>query len=236
MLIQTVGESKTEDWFASGFGRLVMAQELRYCTRMSSEVFGFYAVQLGHKRLLARRAPVKNHALVGTEKGCHIAADWTALPFATESVDFVLLAHSLEASGTPHAVLREAARILRPHGHMLIVGFNPWSLLGTRFSAAPWRRDWISLRRVKDWLALLDMSAAEGQFAVFTPPHERKHRKRFGWLEKAGRRWWPLGGGVYFLSAVKQTHGMRMVGRVRRRLPVWRVPQVKNAESRRCDG
>ncbi|MGI9298158.1 MAG: class I SAM-dependent methyltransferase [Gammaproteobacteria bacterium] len=233
MLIQTVGENKPEEWFASGFGRWVLAQEVRYCRLMSGETFGFYAVQLGHRRRLTLRAPVRNHAVVGLDGGCDIVADWTALPFAAESVDFILLAHALEASGAPHAVLREAARVLRPRGRMLIVGFNPWSLLGARLAAMPWRGDWISLMRVKDWLALLNMSADEGRFAVFMPPHERRRRKRFGWLEKAGRRWWPLGGGVYFLSAVKRTHGMRMIGRLRRRrLPSFRAPSKAGADGR----
>lgn len=225
MLIQTTGENKSEDWFATGFGRWVLAQEARYCRQMSGEVFGFYALQLGHQRRLILRAPVRNHAMVGIDSSCDIVADWTALPFAGESVDFILLAHALESSGAPHEVLREAARVLRPQGRLLIVGFNPWSFLGMRLTAMPWRKDWISLMRVKDWLTLLDMAADEGRFAVFMPPHERRNRKRFGWLEKAGRRWWPLGGGVYFLSAVKRTCGMRMVGRLRRsRLPVWRAP------------
>ena len=216
MLIHRVGENKYAAWFATAFGRWVLAQEVRYCRMMSGEVFGFYALQLGHRRRLGASAP-RNHALVGLGDECDIVADWTALPFASESADFILLAHSLEASGAPHEVLREAARVLRPQGRMLIVGFNPWSLLGARLSPMPWRKQWISLKRVKDWLALLNMSADEGRFAVFMPPHERRRRKRFRWLEKAGRRWWPLGGGVYFLSAVKQTHGMRLVGKVRRR-------------------
>lgn len=232
MLIQSIGENKPEEWFASGFGRWVLAQEIRHCRLMGGEVFGFYALQLGHRRRILR-APVRTHAIVGIDRNCDIIADWTALPFAAESVDFVLLAHALEASGAPHEVLREAARVLRPQGRMLIVGFNPWSLLGAKFSAMPWRADWISLMRVKDWLALLHMSADEGRFAVFMPPHERRHRRRFGWMEKAGRRWWPLGGGVYFLSAIKRTPGMRMVGLLRRpRIPFWRAPSKAGAAGR----
>lgn len=222
MLKQSGGENKTEEWFASGFGRWVLAQEARYCSQMCGEVFGFYALQLGHRRKLILRSPVRNRAIVGWEDNCDIVADWTALPFAGESADFIVLAHALEESGEPHEVLREAARVLRPHGQMLIVGFNPWSLLGARIADMPWRRDWISLMRIKDWLALLNMSPEEGRFAVFVPPYEmRGGSKRFSWLEKAGRRWWPLGGGVYFLRAVKQTGGMRMIGKLRRRLPAF---------------
>ena len=210
-----------------------MAQEMRCCRMMSGEVFGFYALQLGYRRRILR-VPVRSHAIVGVNRDCSIVADWTALPFAAESVDCIVLAHALEASGAPHEVLREAARVLRPHGRLLVIGFNPWSLLGARISAMPWRKNWISLMRVKDWLTLLNLSAEEGQFAAFMPPHRRRHRKWFGWMEKAGRRWWPLAGGVYILSATKYTCGMRMIRRLRhRRIPFWRAPSKAKAECRR---
>ena len=214
-------ENTSHKWFLSEFGQLVLAQERRYCNQMSGDVFGFYALQMGHADVpMTLRAAARNHAVVGCGEGCQIVTDWTALPFAAESMDFILLAHALEATQTPHAVLREAVRVLRPHGRLLIIGFNPWSLLGMPLTKMPWRQRWLSLRRLKDWLALLNMSVVEGRFAVFTPPHSRKHRRRVGWMEKAGRRWWPLGGGVYFVSAIKQTSGVNLVGRLRYKLPL----------------
>ena len=211
MLIHS--EEKTNQWFAGRFGRYILAQERRHCAQMAED-FGMFALHMGCPPRPPRRTAQRHCAAVGLEKECEVAADWTALPFASESVDFVLLAHALESSRTPHAVLREAVRVLRPHGRLLVAGFNPWSLL--RAANLPWRKRWLPLPRIKDWLQLLDMSVAEGRFAVFMPPHEtRKMRRRFRWMEKAGRRWWPMGGGVYFLSAIKTTPGARLVGRLR---------------------
>ena len=225
MLIQSITETKSAEWFSHGFGRWVWAQERRYCRRMAEDAFGFYALQMGHqKHPVLRRSPVRNYAVIGIGGGCTIVADWTALPFADESVDFVLLAHALESSTMPHAVLRESVRILRPQGKLLLIGFNPWSLLGARMATMPWRSRWISLGRVKDWLSLLNMSVSEGRFAVFMPPLARRTLRRWRWLEKAGRRWWPLGGGVYFISARKTMPGFRLVGRLRHRLPMWATP------------
>jgi hypothetical protein len=34
-------------------------------------------------------------------------------------------------------------------------------------------------------------------------------------MELAGDRWWAMGGGVYFLRAIKRVHGMRVI------LPKW---------------
>ena len=91
---------------------------------------------------------------------------------------------------------------------------DPWSLLGllSAPARAPWRDNWLSLSRVKDWLALLQITVTRGMFAVFLPPlAESKNRRRFAWLENAGRRWWPLAGGVYFLLGIKRRAQMRLI-------------------------
>lgn len=214
MLIQNDADAP-ERWFAAGFGRLVAAQEQRYCDRLAADSFGFFGVQLGMPaRRLMRRSPVLRLARIGVGKGCDIAADWGALPLADDSADVVLLAHALESAPEPRAVLREAVRVLRPEGRLVIIGFNPWSLLGFfgKSARAPWRENWLSLARVKDWLALLQITVARGMFAVFLPPFaESKTRRRFAFLERAGRRWWPLAGGVYFLLGIKRRGGMRLI-------------------------
>ena len=217
MLIQddNNGGIAPEQWFDGGFGRLVAAQEQRLCDRLAADSFGFYAVQLGMpNRRLMRRSPVLNNARVGFGEGCDIIADWSALPFADESADLVLLAHALEAAAEPQAVLREAVRVLRPEGRLVIVGFNPWSLLGAfaRPARAPWRDNWLSLARVKDWLSLLQINVTRGMFAVFLPPvASNRNRRRLAWLERAGRRWWPLAGGVYFLLGIKRRAHLRII-------------------------
>ena len=44
------------------------------------------------------------------------------------------------------------------------------------------------------------------------PPHsQEKWLKRFEFFEKAGDRWWPIAGGVYFLHATKRLLGMRVI-------------------------
>ena len=181
--------------------------------RLAADSFGFYGVQLGMRnRRLMRRSPVLHRASIGTS-GCNITADWSALPLADDSAD-CFAAHALESAAEPRAVLREAVRVLRPEGRLLIVGFNPWSLLGllSAPARAPWRDNWLSLSRVKDWLALLQITVTRGMFAVFLPPlAESKNRRRFAWLENAGRRWWPLAGGVYFLLGIKRRAQMRLI-------------------------
>jgi hypothetical protein len=109
-------------------------------------------------------------------------------------------------------------RILIPEGHIVVSGFNPFSLWGSYhyFKSArhefPWNGRFISLSRLKDWLKLLDFEMAGGRLCCYVPPFKQeKWRKRFKFMEAAGDRWWPISGGVYFLHAIKRTHGMRII-------------------------
>ena len=217
-------------WFADGFGRMVAVREQRECDRESRAAFGFYALQLGAAgRDLLRRCPAQSRVRVCPDGG-GIRARWDELPFETESVDFVVAAHALDAAADPRDVLREIVRVLRPEGRLLVIGFNPFSILApvARRSGIPWAGKWLSAARVKDWLALLEMTMVGGSFSVFRPPLRdfRKSAKRWAWMEKAGARWWPMAGGVYFITAVKRRPGMRMI---RPRFAVRPLPAVATA-------
>jgi SAM-dependent methyltransferase len=139
------------------------------------------------------------------------------LPLATHSIDLVLLPHVLEFAAEPHAILREVDRVMMPEGRLVIVGFNPWSLWGLRSALGfsrneiPWNGRFVSLLRVKDWLALLGFDVNAGRLVGYAPPFDNaKLRRRFGFMEPAGDRWWAVGGAVYMLQAIKRVRGMRL--------------------------
>jgi hypothetical protein len=120
-------------------------------------------------------------------------------------------------------VLREAERVLRPEGQVVISGFNNASLWGLRRwfagrnAGSPWDARFIGLLRLKDWLQLLSFELNGGRFGCYAPPLEQPAwRERFAFMEKAGARWWPILGGVYVVRAVKRVHGMRLI------TPAWR--------------
>ena len=70
--------------------------------------------------------------------------------------------------------------------------------------------------RLKDWLKLLNMEVNRGHFGCYAPPCiSDKWLRRFGFMEKAGDRWWPYFGAVYIVQAIKRIQGMRLIG------PVW---------------
>ena len=157
-------------------------------------------------------------------------AQFHELPFATQSIDLVVLPHVLEFTTEAHAILREVDRVMMPEGRLIIVGFNPWSLWGLRSAIGPARGDYpwngrfVSLPRVKDWLGLLGFDVNAGRLIGYAPPFDsEKLRRRFGFMEPAGDRWWAVGGAVYMLQAIKRVRGMRLI------TPAW---QEKNAREK----
>ena len=92
-----------------------------------------------------------------------LAVDLTNLPFATASLDGVVLHHGLELVKDPRAAIKEVVRVLAPGGKLLICGFNPFSFYGVRRLYARVFADPMSAHvlvnpmRLFDWLALLDL-------------------------------------------------------------------------------
>ncbi|QDQ27538.1 methyltransferase domain-containing protein [Chitinimonas arctica] len=205
-------------WLASPLGQYVLERERRFFDRAVADVFGYYAVQLelpGLPLLQANRMPTR--LVAGLSDGCQLSCDPRQLPFPAASVDLLLLPHTLDFHPDPRAVLREVERVLVPEGRLVLTGFNPRSLwgaarLGKRRRGVPWQGQFLSLPRLKDWLALLDFEAEGGRICCYAPPlSSPRWQERFAFMEAAGDRWWPVGGGVYCLEMVKRVRGMRLI-------------------------
>jgi hypothetical protein len=82
----------------------------------------------------------------------------------------------LEFEQRPHEVLREVERVLIGEGHVVIVGFNPWSFMGIwRFILGvrrlpPWTGRFRSAGKLEDWLSLLGMDIIATEFVFHRPP------------------------------------------------------------------
>ena len=162
-----------------------------------------------------------------------LVTDAAALPFPTASLDLVVLPHTLEFSADPHQVLREVERVLVPEGRVVISGFNPASLWGLRQGRArlggrvgipgapnlflPDAGEFIGPWRLRDWLRLLSFEVESDRFGCYRPAMKTdKWLQRTAWMDRAGARWWPIFGAVYFVVAVKRVRGMRLLG------PAWK--------------
>ena len=246
-----------DDWLQTPAGAYVRAWEQACLDELTADIFGFNAVQIGlpqENALAANRMPNKWQAATRSSnraqlelspggKQIAVALDFAELPFASQSLDLVVLPHVLEFAAEPHQVLREVERVLIPEGHVIICGFNPASLWGlrqgigklTRSPYLPVAGESISMPRMKDWLKLLNLRVGAGHFGCYSPPvRTAKWLNRFAFMEEAGQRWWPYLGAVYMVHAVKRVKGMTMVG------PAWnkktaQAPQAVPATNRKND-
>ena len=212
------------DWLESEQGRYVRHWVETRHEQLVADIFGFNAVQVGLPQLDLLRANRMPFRFYCAEEGVvQVRASPLELPFASASIDLVVLPHVLEFSENPHQVLREVERVLMPEGSVLVTGFNPFSLWGGKRrlarqpAGAPWRGRYISVPRLKDWCKLLNLETRMGCFGCYAPPlSQEKWLNRWHFMEPAGDRWWPFAGGVYMLQAVKRVEGMRVI------MPSWK--------------
>jgi SAM-dependent methyltransferase len=208
-----------QEWLATPLGQYLLEKERAYLDDVTPDIFGYHALQIGMPEVdLLRESRIAHRVRVAAAEHPDVYAKSHELPLATQSIDLVLLPHVLEFAAEPHAVLREVDRIMMPEGRLVIVGFNPWSLWGLRSALGfsrhdyPWNGRFVSLLRVKDWLALLGFDVNAGRLVGYAPPFDSARlRRRFGFMEPAGDRWWAVGGAVYMLQAIKRVRGMRLL-------------------------
>ena len=206
------------EWFATPLGHYLLERELGYFDRTVSDIFGFHALQVGLPECpFLSGSRVSTRITVDLEEPAQVLADPHWLPFGENAFDLIVLPHTLEFTDEPHQLLREVHRVIRPEGQVVIAGFNPFSLFGAkryfgRAQTMPWTGNFIALFRLKDWLSLLGFEVSGGQLDCYMPPfRQEKWLQRFSFFEKAGDRWWPIAGGVYFLRATKRVLGMRVI-------------------------
>ena len=218
-------------------GRYILEWEQRQLDAVVADIFGYHAMQLGLPEVNAlreNRMPLRfcasDRVLVPEQISGHtqvaVVTHFEELPFASQSIDLVVMPHVLEFADEPHQVLREVDRVLVPEGQVVITGFNPSSLWGARQSLCrvgaspflPRAGQFIRLPRIKDWLKLLSFEVNRGRFGCYVPwVRTERWLDRWAFIEKVGDRWWPVLGSVYLLTAIKRVRGMRLVGTVRKR-------------------
>ena len=207
--------------------------------------FGYHILQLGPlpERNLIASSPINHRILAAASAGragperlpggglpgagraptmlCH----GDELPLESDSMDMIVAFHALEFDQHPHGCLREMQRVLRPHGHLIIVGFNPNSLLGLALYLRRARRSglWrhhrpVSLHRLTDWLRLLDceLETVDHLYPVPLVGRGRLRRAVESIDAWAMRHTLPVGS-LYIAHAIKQIPGVR-------RPSLWRLP------------
>jgi SAM-dependent methyltransferase len=204
-------------WFATPLGQYLLERERVLVRESLSRRFGYHLLQLGCSELLLHQDSPMGHKFSfcphpGMQTAHTAIASAEAIPLPDESVDMVLLHHALDFSQHQHQLLREVSRTLIAGGHVLIVGFNPYSSWGLRNrlhfrhqDSAPWNASQLSTLRVSDWLKLLDFQVVSVRYGAYALPFNSVRSIRYtGWMEEfATRLNWPTGG-FYVILARKQ--------------------------------
>ncbi len=220
-----------DDFYTTPLGRYALNWEEQQYDKLVSDCFGYYALQLGGTSidfLRSNRIGTKIYAdehltpltNITDRESPRVQVSFENLPFETESVDLIVMPHTLEAVDDPHALLREVYRVLIPNGRLIVTGFNMMSLWGIRFrmqrlGVKPFLpgNQFISVFQLRDWLHLLSFNVDRGAFGAYhtTLATEQSHRST--WIEKAGDRWWPQCGALYAIGARKMVPGGKLVGK-----------------------
>jgi SAM-dependent methyltransferase len=234
-----------QDWFQTPAGRYLLEWESNCLDLAVADIFGYHALQLGAPMVDGLRANRMPHRWLGVDHTSvdlpppTLQTDYRALPFPANSVDLVVMPHTLEYSLDPHATLREVERVLVPEGRVVICGLNPTSLWGLRQQRGhlyrrfgygqlflPAEGEFIAYWRMRDWLRLLGFEVEVGHFGLYRPGvSSEKWLERFAWMDRVGPKWWPILGAAYFLVAVKRVRGMRLLG------PAWKKVPARAGQS-----
>ena len=225
------------DWLATPVGRRCLANEQRLIRQALDRVFGEQLLQIGHwggRDTFLRYARTQRQALVSVEvaeRDADVVCDPGELAIASDSVDAVLLPHTLERTPSAHALLREVDRILRADGHLIVLSFVPGGAWGLRHMLSRHvlagdgypvgGRRMIRERRLRDWLELLSFDVEPAQMYCHTLPFEQF--RRFGTFprERFAARWLPFLAGGYLLRAQKRTLPLTLVR------PAWKPPRLR---------
>lgn len=223
------------------FSHYLLDWQQQRCDEAVGDIFGYHSLQMGMPALQGlRRSRMPNRWLAALQPDLEVLESALepmpaasidlvchpeALPFADNSLDLLVLPHTLERCNQPHAALREAARALMPEGRLLIFGFNPCSLWGLQHMLERPRTKYpnattgIIYWRLRDWLQVLAFDVVAADFGCHVPAVEsRLWLQRWRWLDIVGQRAWPVLGSAYCILAIKKVHGARLID------AGWRTP------------
>lgn len=222
-----------ESWFQTPLGRSLLKDQRACVDHHVQHLSGARQLQVGvsHRLPLATTTDFAQRILT-TPWWNPVIPDGVAvcdadeLPFPSDSMDLVILHHTVDFSPHPHQALREASRVLRGEGVMVLIGFNPFSLWGlrklvSRHRGGPWGGRFMMKRRMEDWLRLLDFTVESGGSSFFQMPLQRSVLKdRQSLMERVcATRLLPVG--AYYCILAKK----RVYSRIPRK-PAWQGKKV----------
>ncbi len=205
-------------WSQTLLGKYIIDKESDQISDEINSVPGVNILQLGALRgtkWLNLNRQSQSYILDTRERcgaECALFSNFESLPFQSESMDIVILRHTLEATSKPQEVLHEAERVLSPDGYIVISGFNPFSLFGVMRLAEKyavsdsWEGKSISIGRIKDWFAVLGLDlVVEKKIRLSHKVIKKEYGASFEFLGDLADYSLSVSSGVYVLMARKRT-------------------------------
>ena len=229
--MQGVSSQLAQEWLQTPLGEALLQREVRVVEEALDGIFGEQCLQLGmwgDSRTFVRFTRTQQCSVIAesAEGGPSAVGELHRLPVESDSIDAILLPHTLDFSDRPHEILREVDQVLRADGHIVILGFKPAGLWGLRrlipgAGMPPGADHLISDRRMRDWLKLLDMRVLGSLRYFFRWPLPRRKVSTSQKWEQRGQTLWPELAACYMLTAQKRVSTMTPIR------PVWwRNPKV----------
>jgi len=241
-------------WYSGELGQTLLQSEQSQLAKFLEQIFGYNLLQLGclDADELIKQARTSYQYIFSSSQHRHECASHSISLFAqlavqNQSIDAVILPHTLEFEANPHQILREVERILLAEGKLIILGFNPFSLWGLWhkyweirqrvFSTSKTRADknysktdnlplpsygrLISQKRLSDWLQLLGFDVEQVCEHFYRPPINRSGLlKKLQFMEQAGPFSRVLPAGAYVLLATKRVSTLTPIK------PKWKFPKA----------
>lgn len=218
---------KNEDyrlWNLRNDTQRMLSLESEWLKKQLSQLHGKYLMYHGLDTkmdfLSACRIPYKFSVGLSWQQGlCNPSAviESDRWPISDQSLDVVVLQHSLDYSHRPHQMISEATRVLDADGSLVLVGFNPWSLWGGLNKIVPCstnmfsKANMVSLGRLQDWLALLGYSVEECVTSGYFWPLEGFSKQTALSMDQKMTSSAFMLGNLYFIVAKKNTfRGIRL--------------------------
>ena len=176
--------NEINNWYKSKIGKITLNKIINYLSNSIRVDYNQKIIVHGCDNFLKSLKNIltsKNIFFIHNNNRYDLSSSIYKLPFEDNSIDTVILFHSIDFCKNPHNVFREVDRILKDDGEIILISFNIYSLLLVfKFLAIKsffWKKRIIGYTRIKDWLNLLSYKMVKLDFLIKIPPFDIKNKK-----------------------------------------------------------
>lgn len=201
-------------WLDTALGARFLRDEQQTVAQALDTVFGEHLVQVGQwgaPETFLAHARTQKKTLLDWRRSAQadLITSTSRLALSSDSVDAVLLPHTLELVASPHALLREVGRVLRADGHVIVLSFAASGIWGMHRWFAGSRASGVQIRamrdrRLRDWLELLSFAIGSVERYCHVVPISRFAALARVPDEQWAKRWLPFLHGGVCVSAQKR--------------------------------